>query len=117
MSAKLIFLKVKTLGVCLGWSDRVNGNATSSCSILLILVFTVAGIFKSTPIVNVCIFKTIKFNVSDPHANCIFSAAIRGRIHQYFVSGAYDNCDAWRDDHYNCSMFRKTKNPDLLVSV
>lgn len=42
--------------------------------------------------------------------------SIRGRIHQYFVGsdGSYDNCDGWRDDHYNCSMFRKNQSPDLL---
>ena len=59
-----------------------------------------------------------KYNVSSFLIIGFFSAAIRGRIHQYFVGpGAYDNCDGWRDDHYNCSMFRKNKSPDLLVSV
>lgn len=43
--------------------------------------------------------------------------ALRGRIHQYFVHGKTNICDDWRDDFYNCKLFRKTKEPQYVVSL
>ncbi|XP_076473088.1 synaptic plasticity regulator PANTS-like [Babylonia areolata] len=44
-------------------------------------------------------------------------SSVKGRFHQYYTGGCYDDCERWQQDYKQCLKFRKTGDVSAAESI